>query len=123
MRPWSIVLELQAIYVLPGTSYSVHPPILVTIFVVMAPYGRKLCKQSFVYYGNPEDYKNSVLCQIWLPNILRQSGSRSQSAHNRWRGADGTVEVLDRGGVHARSTTLRCGTAASCEHRYFVRTG
>lgn len=50
MRPCSIVLDLQAICVLPGTSYSVHPPVLVTIFVVMAPYGRKLCKQSFVYY-------------------------------------------------------------------------
>jgi hypothetical protein len=123
MRPWSIVLDLQAICILPGTSYSVHPPVLVTIFGNGAVWTEAVQTKFRLLYGNPEDYKNSVLCQIWLPNIPRQSGSRSHRTHNRWRSADGTVEVLDRGGVHASSTTLPCGTAASYEHRYFVRTG
>jgi hypothetical protein len=51
----------------PGPSFKIcklhvyfRGQVLVTILVIMAPYGRKLCKQSFIYYGNPEDFTKIV---------------------------------------------------------------
>jgi len=82
----------------------------------MAPYGRKMYKQSSLYYGNPEDFTKRVYYARFGCPTYSDKAVQGHTAHTTG-GAEqtaATVEVLDRGGVHASWATLRCGTAGSC---------
>jgi hypothetical protein len=73
---------------------------MVTMFVVVAPYGRKFCKQSFVYYGNPEGF-TKIVCKARFGCLTY---------------ADKTVQghtAHTTGGV-VQTAQLRCWTEVEC---------